>query len=135
MGSFSAFTMPHCLNFPNSLIYYHLSTNLHTMRCSTPAHIAQHHSKVNAILTMVRQQYWIPSGRQHIRSLLHTCVICRRHAGRPYPTPDPSPLVKCRVNTVLPFEATGVDLWGRSMFGAAMVNRRSTCVCSHVLYP
>jgi len=76
------------------------------------AHTQQHHSGVNATLTTVRQQYWIPSGRQRIRSLLRTCVICRKHAGRPYPTPDPPPLVKCRVNAVHPFEVTGVDFTG-----------------------
>jgi len=46
-------------------------------------HTQQHHSGVDATLTMVRQQYWISSGRQRIRSLLRTCVICKKIAGRP----------------------------------------------------
>ncbi|XP_065891652.1 uncharacterized protein [Dysidea avara] len=32
--------------------------------------------------------------------------------GRPYQTPDPPPLLKCRVNAVHPFEVTGVDFTG-----------------------
>ena len=59
---------------------------------------------------MVCQQYWILSGRQRIRSLLRTCLICKNTAGRPYQTPDPPPLVKCKVND--PFEVTGVDFTG-----------------------
>ena len=75
-------------------------------------HILQHHSGVNATLTSICQQYWIPSGRQQIRSLLCSCVICKKTSGRPYLTPDPPPLVKCRVNTAHPFEVTGVDFTG-----------------------
>ena len=114
--------------FPYLLPPKHHFTNLVILQ----THIAQHHSGVNATLTMVRQQYWIPSGRQRVRSLLRTCVICKKTAGRPYPTPDPPPLVKCRLNAVHPFEVT---LRVPSMFEAVMVNRRSTCACSPALYP
>jgi len=37
------------------------------------AHISQNHSGVNATLTVIRQQYWIPSGRQR----LFTCAVSR----------------------------------------------------------
>jgi len=94
--------------FPYLLPPKHHFTNLVILH----THVAQHHSGVNATLTMVRQQYWIPSGRQRVRSLLRTCVICKKTAGRPYPTPDPPPLVKCRLNAVHPFEVTGVDFTG-----------------------
>ena len=76
------------------------------------AHTQLHHSGVNATLTLIRQRYWIPSGRQRVRSLLHKCVICKRAAGKPYATPDPPPLVKDRVNASRPFEVTGVDFTG-----------------------
>ena len=94
--------------FPYLLPAKHHYTNLVILQ----AHISQHHSGVNATLTVIRQQYWIPSGRQRIRSLLRKCVICRKVAGRPYPTPDPPPLVKCRVHTANTFEVTGVDFTG-----------------------
>ena len=44
-----------------------------------------------------------------MRSLLHTCVICKKTAGKPYQTPDPPPLVKYRVDTAHAFKVTGVD--------------------------
>ena len=94
--------------FPYLLPSKHHFTNLVILH----AHTEQHHSGVNSTLTTVRQQYWIPSGRQRIRSLLRTCVICRRNAGKPYSTPDPPLLVKCRVNAAHPFEVTGVDFTG-----------------------
>jgi len=96
------------VKFPYLLPSKHRFTQLVILQ----THIQQHHSGVNATLTMVHQQYWIPSGRQRIRSLLQTYVICRKNVGRPYQTPDPPPLIKCRVNAVHPFEATGVDFTG-----------------------
>ena len=77
--------------FPYLLPAKHHYTNLVILQ----AHISQHHSGVNATLMVIRQQYWIPSGKQRVRSLLRKCVICRKVAGRPYSTPDPLPLVKC----------------------------------------
>ena len=75
-------------------------------------HIAQHHSGVNLTLTTVHQQYWIPSGRQCVRSLLRKCVICTKVTGKAYSIPDPPLLVKCQVNKTQPFEVTGVDFTG-----------------------
>ena len=91
-------------------------------------HIQQHHSGVNATLTTIRQQYWIPSGRQRIRSLLRTCVVCKKTAGRPYPAPDPPPLVKCRVDTAHPFEVTGVDFTG-ALYVRCSAGEQKVYVC------
>ena len=94
--------------FPYLLPSKHHFTNLVILQ----AHIAQHHSGVNSTLTTIRQRYWIPAGRQRVRSLLRQCVICRKVAGKAYAIPDPPPLVKCRVNKTQPFEVTGVDFTG-----------------------
>ena len=94
--------------FPYLLPSKHHYTNLVIIQ----AHITQHHGGVNSTLTVIRQQYWIPSGRQRIHSLLRKCVICRKVSCRPYSAPDPPPLVKCRVNMANPFEVTGVDFTG-----------------------
>ena len=100
--------LPELAKFPYLLPSKHHFTKLIILH----THIQQHHSGVHATLTTVRQQYWIPSGRQCIRSLLRTCVTCKKTAGRPYHTPDPPPLLKCMVNAVHPFEVTGVDFTG-----------------------
>ena len=94
--------------FPYLLPSKHHLTNLVILQ----AHTEQHHSGVNSTLTAIRQRYWIPSGRQCVRSLLRKCVICKKTAGKPYTIPDPPPLVKCRVSKTQPFEVTGVDFTG-----------------------
>ena len=94
--------------FPYLLPPKHQFTNLVILQ----AHIDQHHSGVNSTLTVIRQRYWIPSGRQRVRSILRKCVTCRKTVGKPYTIPDPPPLLKCRVNKAQPFEVTGVDFTG-----------------------
>ena len=55
------------------------------------------HGGVNSTLTALRQQYWIPSGRQYIKGLLRYCNICKRHNGKPYAAPEQAPLHKDRL--------------------------------------
>ena len=75
------------------------------------AHAVQLHSGVNATLTTLRQQYWIPSARQWIKSIIRKCVVYKI-SGKPYTKPDPPPLVKSRVSQTNPFVVTGVDFTG-----------------------
>ena len=75
-------------------------------------HEMQLHAGVNATLTAIRQEYWIPSARRIVRTLLRKCVICQKAVGRPYQAPDPPPLIKARLQEMLPFEVTGVDFTG-----------------------
>ena len=72
-------------------------------------HKAHHHAGVNATVTAIRQNYWIPSARQIVKSLLRRCVTCRRIVGRAYSRPDPPPLPSVRTRDAKPFEVTGVD--------------------------
>ena len=57
-------------------------------------HFSHHHSSVNSVLVMVRETFWIPKGRQVIKSILFQCVICKR-INRPTmfrpPPPPPRP--------------------------------------------
>ena len=55
------------------------------------AHSTQLHSGVNSTLTALRQTYWIPAGRQRIKSVIRKCVICRKASGKPCAIPDPPP--------------------------------------------
>ena len=76
------------------------------------AHSVQLHSGVNLTLTALRQTYWIPAGRQRIKSIIRKCVVCRRMTGKPYTIPDPPQLVKLRVSPTDPFAVTGVNFTG-----------------------
>jgi len=96
------------LNFHTFAIKIHQFTNLVILQ----AQIQLHHSGVNATLTLLRQCYWIPAGRQQVQSLLRKCVTCKKVAGKPYAAPDPPPLIKDKLNASRPFEVTGVDHTG-----------------------
>ena len=76
------------------------------------AHEKQFHAGVDSTLTAIRQEYWIPTARQYIRTLLRHCTTCKRHIGKPYPAPDPAPLPAVRTCDVTPFTITGVDFTG-----------------------
>ena len=75
-------------------------------------HLQLFHGGTNATLTAIRQKFWIPSGRQRVKSLLHQCVICRKYSGKPYSTPDPPPLPEIRTRKSAPFTITGIDFTG-----------------------
>jgi hypothetical protein len=61
------------------------------------------HTGVGSVVTQLQQQYWIPSIRRCVQSVLRKCVMCRRVSGRPYTAPDAPPLPKDRVNDTKPF--------------------------------
>ena len=63
-------------------------------------------------MTALRQSFWVPSGCQYVKKLLHCCTVCRSHGGRPYSAPESAPLPKIRVQDVPPFTVTGVDFTG-----------------------
>ena len=71
----------------------------------------QLHARVNATLTAIRQEYWIPSART-IKMLLRQYVIYQKVVGIPYQAPDPPPPIKARMQEMLPFEVTSIDFTG-----------------------
>ena len=75
-------------------------------------HIRSSHVGVGSTLSAFRQSFWIPTGRQYVKKLLHRCTVCRKHGGRPYAVPEAAPLPKMRVQEVPPFSITGVDFTG-----------------------
>ena len=83
-------------------------TNLIILKC----HYLGWHCGVSETLASLRQQLWIPKGRQAVRSLLAKCVICKKVEGKPYNYPGPPPLPTCRVVHNRPFENVGVDYTG-----------------------
>lgn len=60
----------------------------------------------------IRHKYWIPQGRAIVRSVLHSCLICRRYEGGPYQMPSMPPLPSIRVRESKPFSRTGLDYLG-----------------------
>ena len=75
-------------------------------------HKKLHHGGAATTITALRQIYWIPTIRQHVRAQLRRCVTCAKTMGKPYQIPDPPPLPKVRVGNSRPFTVTGVDFTG-----------------------
>ena len=75
-------------------------------------HATQLHGGTLSTVTALRQRHWIPAARRVVVKLLQKCVICRRVARKPFPTPDPPPLPLARVQDGPPFSVTRVDFMG-----------------------
>ena len=70
------------------------------------------HNGVRETLAELRQTYWIPQGRQAIKKIFRSCVLCRKVEGRPYrPTVSP-PLPLSRTTEGQAFQVMGVDYAG-----------------------
>ena len=75
------------------------------------------HGKLNnilikQILAEIRQKYWICRGRNFIRKILKTCVLCRKYEGPPYQCPATLSLTKLQLNDAFAFFLTGIDNLG-----------------------
>uniref|UniRef100_A0A8D8SJN2 Integrase catalytic domain-containing protein n=1 Tax=Cacopsylla melanoneura TaxID=428564 RepID=A0A8D8SJN2_9HEMI len=74
-------------------------------------HIENSHVGVQTLLAILRQRFWIVGGRKVIRSVLNSCVICRRYKTKKLDV-IPTPLPENRVKEARVFETTGVDFAG-----------------------
>ena len=58
-------------------------------------HMRVRHSGINDTLVALRDKYWILRGRQTVKRVVKTCVICRRMEGLPYSAQPPADLPVC----------------------------------------
>ena len=70
------------------------------------------HSGLRATLAQVRSRYWIPKGRQAVKTILGKCFVCKKHEGRSFTAPEAASLPEFRVRQSLPFSKVGVDFAG-----------------------
>ena len=76
------------------------------------AHQRVMHNGVRDTLTEIRQQYWIPCGRQVVKNVLRQCITCKKCEGRPFHSVPTPPMPKSRVAGQHAFQFTGVDYAG-----------------------
>ncbi|XP_071033008.1 uncharacterized protein, partial [Parasteatoda tepidariorum] len=72
------------------------------------AHEKTLHSGVSNTLTQVREKFLIPKGRQFIKSVIGSCVLCKRFNVRSG-SEIMAPLPKDRIEQSPPFSVTGLD--------------------------
>ena len=84
------------------------------------------HPGIAELLFHVRKTFWIPQGRNFVRSIIARCVACRKVSAAPFPNIAPPPLPDFRVNQSEPFEFTGVDTAGPVYYrvGKSRVKRK-----------
>ena len=75
------------------------------------AHKRTLHGGPTATSAAIRQQYWIRSGRNLIRSVIQQCVKCLRFSGKPM-QPMMGDLPQERIQASRPFTFTGLDFGG-----------------------
>ena len=70
------------------------------------------HCGVSQCLSQVRYKYWIPHGRAAVKSVIQSCLVCRRHEGGPTKLPSMSPFPGKRIREATPLSRTGLDNLG-----------------------
>ena len=107
-GRLSHADLPYSAKHPILLDANHGFTTLAIRHC----HKSVMHDGVKETLTELRSKFWLARGRQVVKKLLHSCVTCRQHEGKPYQAPPPPPLPEFRVKTAPAFTFTGLDYTG-----------------------
>ena len=98
------------------------------------AHRLNKHMSVKQTLADIRNTYWIPRGRSHIRGILHKCATCKRVNGKPYPYPTISNLPSFRTRNDVAFSSIGVDYAGPLMVKNIFGGEGKTYKCWIALY-
>ena len=91
-------------------------------------HKKLHHAGVGAIVTALRQTFWIPAIRQRVKKQLCQCVICNKLMGKPYQAPDPPPLRRMGVEASQPSKVTRVDFTGALYVRDTTGRKKSLCM-------
>ena len=98
-------------NVKNPLL---LSKNSHL----TDLIISYYHDKCKHLgakttLSLIRNSgYWIPHGRNKVKSLVSKCITCKKINACAFKYPKPRDLPASRVNFIRPYENTGLDYTG-----------------------
>ena len=98
-GRISNADLPYDTRFP----IYLPSNSLITKLIIQEAHQQVFHQKVAATLTQLRAEYWIPRGRQIVKSIICKCQLCRLYDAMPYKPSPPPDLPKIRIGISPPF--------------------------------
>ena len=101
------------------------------------------HNKTKDTLNEIRSQYWIPKGRQLVKKVIKSCLICRLFEGKRCVYPEPPKLPRERVDQSYAFENIGIDYAGpvfvRNNFGDQKTLYKSwialiTCYSTRAVY-
>jgi len=70
------------------------------------------HLGIESTLNQLRGKFWLIQGRQAVKSLLKSCIICKAVQGKTFATPPSNNLPEFRVKCEYAFENVGLDFTG-----------------------
>ncbi len=85
------------------------------------SHKRVHHGGVRSTLTELGTKFWVLKGRQYVKKVLRSCLLCRKHEGKAFNPPPSAALPEFRVTQALPFSRLGVNLAGRFLLRIRML--------------
>ena len=75
-------------------------------------HVKGFHCGVSHTLSLLRDEFWVASGRRVVRNVIGGCLICVRLKAEPYVSPSAPALPKFRVTEAKAFTYTATDFLG-----------------------
>lgn len=75
-------------------------------------HENHNHCGTRETLNVLRNEFWVPRGRQSVKGVVEGCVRCKYYNGKSFTYPGPPPLPSERVSFERPFQHTAVDYTG-----------------------
>ncbi|GFX66970.1 uncharacterized protein TNCV_4180951 [Trichonephila clavipes] len=66
------------------------------------------HCGVSATLTQLRKKYWIPKGRQLVKTMIRICLVCNKYSAKPADQLS-GQLPRDRITQSPPFQIVGID--------------------------
>ena len=107
-GRIGLSSLPHDTPFPILFPRGHHFTKLVILNC----HDQVMHNGVVETLVQVRLKYWVVKGRQTVKNIISTCVVCKKLEGHSYGMPPTSQLPDFRLWDEFALTSIGVDFAG-----------------------
>ncbi|GFT19581.1 integrase catalytic domain-containing protein [Trichonephila clavipes] len=96
------------------------------------------HCGVSATLTQLRKKYWIPKGRQLVKTMIRICLVCKKYSAKPADQLS-GRLPRDRITQSPPFQVEGIDFTGAILVKDNQGTRKSyvslfTCAVTRAVH-
>ncbi|GFT92031.1 integrase catalytic domain-containing protein [Trichonephila clavipes] len=96
------------------------------------------HCGVSATLTQLRKKYWIPKGRQLVKTMIRICLVCKNTVPNQL-TSKSGQLPRDRITQSPPFQSVGIDFTGAILVKDNQGTRKSyvslfTCAVTRAVH-
>ncbi|GFW65083.1 integrase catalytic domain-containing protein [Trichonephila clavipes] len=96
------------------------------------------HCGVSATLTQLRKKYWVPKGRQLVKTMILICLVCKKYSAKPADQLS-GQLPRDRITQSPPFQVVGIDFTGAILVKDNQGTRKSyvslfTCAVTRAVH-